>query len=152
MIHVPLGTLHTEPTDTSTCTVITPTDETDSNVKPPHGDSRQHEKTPVLNTSKKPTNETIQLTDCDSHPGSDRDSTHEQSELTGDEDDDAGGSSNDGQDDDSDSDYDYNRDSRIRLSAVEEEKNQANYRDKEAKRVERRRQAINNLPHLTRQS
>jgi hypothetical protein len=33
---------------------------------------------------------------------------------------------------------------------LEEEKNQANYREKEAKRVEKRRQAINNLPHLTR--
>jgi hypothetical protein len=148
--HVPLRTQHTEPTVNPTCAVITTTDETDRNVKPPHGDSRQHEETPVLNSSEIPTNETFQLTDRDSHPGSDRNSTHEQSELTGDEDDDAGGSSNAGQDDDYDSDYDYNRDPRIRLSAVEEEKNQASYRDKDAKRVERRRQAIKNLPHLSR--
>jgi hypothetical protein len=150
LIHLPLGTLHTGSNDTPTCTLPNPTDGTYSNVKPPHADSRHHEDRPVLNTSDKPTKNTNRLTDSDSNPGSDRESPHEQSELTCDEDGDAGGSINDEEDDGCDSDYDYNRDPTKRLSAVEEEKKQANYRDKEAKRVEMRRQGINNLPQLTR--
>ncbi len=57
-IHVPLGTLHTEPTDTTPCAVITTTDETDSNVKLPMvtlGSMKKHQSsTPVKNPRMSP--------------------------------------------------------------------------------------------------